>query len=119
MPSNDQLKADIAELSEKLGIDTPDTSEQNNAQMSATLKKLNTQQEAADAKAAQEAADAKAAQEAADAKAKKPEFYVLEGRAVTSKRGIRSDGDEITVNDLAGGKPALTALIKAGLVARG
>lgn len=50
---------------------------------------------------------------------KKPLFSVSKGKAVTSKRGILSDGDEIKADDLAGGKEALDAFVKSGHVAKG
>jgi hypothetical protein len=48
----------------------------------------------------------------------KASFYVKEGKAVTSKRGILSEGDEINANDLAGGKEALDAFVKSGHVVK-
>ena len=50
---------------------------------------------------------------------KKPPFSVAAGKAITSKRGILSAGDEITADDLAGGKEALSTFVKSGHVAKG
>lgn len=48
----------------------------------------------------------------------KPPFRVSKGKAITSKRGILADGDEIKAEDLAGGKEALEAFVKSGHVAK-
>lgn len=135
MPSNDQLRASIAQAAEKLGIDAPDTSEQNNAQMAETLKELNAQIEAAEAEAERAALEEKAEEDAAaaaalakveaeEAKAAEskelPPYYVPEGKAITAKGGrILSDNAEITADDLAGGQKALDAFVKSGHVAKG
>ena len=42
--------------------------------------------------------------------------YVAEGCAITTKKGIKVGGDVITAEILAGGKDALTALTKKGLI---
>ena len=55
----------------------------------------------------------------APAATKAPSFYVCDGKAVTSKRGILSDGAEIKADDLAGGAEALNAFIKSGHVVKG
>lgn len=70
--------------------------------------------EAADAKAAKEtkaAADKEAAQE-------KPLFYILPGKAITSKRGILGPGDAVTANDLSGGQETLDMRIASGHIGR-
>lgn len=48
----------------------------------------------------------------------KPSFRVSNGKAITSKRGILADGDEIKAEDLAGGKEALEAFVKSGQVTK-
>lgn len=56
-----------------------------------------------------------------EAKAKadeKPPCFVVPGKAITSKRGILADGDEIKADDLAGGKEALDAFVKSGHVGK-
>lgn len=50
---------------------------------------------------------------------KRPAFYLLERKSVTTIRGILSDGDEITPDDLVGGKQRLAELIKSGHVGKG
>ena len=74
----------------------------------------------AESKAKAEAKTAAKEAEAKEAEAtKKPPFYVEDGKALTTKRGILSDGDEIKAEDLAGGKKALTAFVKTGHVGKG
>lgn len=94
MPSNADLIKSITAVSAEIGVDAPDTEGKNNGELASILSAL----------------------KAAD---KKPAFYVKEGKAVTSKRGILSDGDEIKASDLAGGKDALEAFVKSGHVAKG
>lgn len=50
---------------------------------------------------------------------KRPPFYVCDGKAVTTLRGIIADGDEIKADDLKGGKARLAELITSGYVAKG
>ncbi|MCP4470224.1 MAG: hypothetical protein GY815_05995 [Gammaproteobacteria bacterium] len=47
---------------------------------------------------------------------KKPSFTVCMGRGITTRRGVRSDGDAVTAKDLEGGKDTLAALVKSGHV---
>ena len=42
----------------------------------------------------------------------------MAGKAITSKRGILADGDEIKAEDLAGGTEALEAFVKSGHVGK-
>lgn len=50
--------------------------------------------------------------------AEKPPYCVGERKAITTKRGILSDGDEIKADDLPGGKEALAAFVKSGHVVK-
>ena len=43
---------------------------------------------------------------------KKPPFSVAKGAAITTKRGILSNGDEIKAEDLSGGQKAIDAFVK-------
>lgn len=54
-----------------------------------------------------------------DEPVKRPPFYVKEGKALTTKRGIKSDGQEITAADLAGGEKALNRFVESGHVGKG
>lgn len=125
MPSNADIIKAIAEISEELGKDAPETEGKNNGELASILSALKAEKKEADKDLTPDAAakaGAEAKEEAATAKeeaaAKKPPFYVKEGKAVTSKRGILSDGDEIKADDLAGGKEALDAFVKSGHVVK-
>lgn len=126
MPSNTDIIKAIAEISEELGKEAPATEGKNNGELANILSALKAEKKEADKDLTPDAAakaGAQAKEEAATAKeeaaAKKPPFYVKEGKAVTSKRGILSDGDEIKADDLPGGKEALDAFVKSGHVAKG
>lgn len=125
MPSNADLIKSIAELSEALGKDAPDTEGKSNAELANIASALKAEKKKADedttpGAAANAAADAKkdAAAEKEKAAAKKPKHSVAERKAVTSKRGILSDGDEIKAEYLPGGEDTLKALIKSGHVVK-
>lgn len=134
MPSNKELQNALSEAAKVLGVDTPDTTDMKNAEMAETLKEANAEIE--DRKAEKEKVEREELEEAAkddsaaaallakkEAEEKEPEpeelppFTVAKGKALTTiKRGIRADGQEITEDDLAGGKKALTAFVKSGHV---
>ena len=131
MPSNNELIKSIAAVSAELEKDAPTTEGKNNNQLTSILSGLRTEKleapAAAEEAAAEEAAAEEAAAEEAAALAKqtvvikikkveKPPFYVMPGKALTTKRGILSNGDGIKVEDLAGGADALTAFVKSGHV---
>lgn len=116
MASNKELIEQIDALAEELG-ETVETKDLNNADLATLAKSLREKKANA---GAEDAANAKSEAAAAKAKeaedAKKPDFYVKEGKSVTSKRGIRADGDEVTAKDFEGGKDVLDSLIKRGIV---
>ena len=122
MPSNKDLKNSISAAAETLGVDGPDLKGKTNAEMADTLKEMNAEIESAKAEKERldrEELEAKAEKERLDreeleAKAEDdelPEFYLSKGKAITSRRGILADGDEVTANDLAGGETAVGFLI--------
>jgi hypothetical protein len=49
---------------------------------------------------------------------KKPPYYLGKKKAITTKRGILSDGEEIKAEYLSGGKKALDAFVKSGHVVK-
>ena len=74
---------------------------------------------------AKEAADAKTAatkvkkEKAAEEKAaKKPPYTIANGKAITTKRGILAEGDEIKAKDLPGGKEAIDKFVKSGHIVK-
>ena len=144
MPSNKDLKNSISAAAETLGVDGPDLKGKTNAEMADTLKEMNAEIESAKAEKERldrEELEAKAEKERLDreeleAKAEKerldreeleakaeddelPEFYLSKGKAITSRRGILADGDEVTANDLAGGENAIKAFVKSGHISKG
>jgi len=128
MPSNKQYTEEAIKLAEELGLEV-ETEGLNNEKLAALVSDLKAKKKDAERETLADKAEDDAAAAAALAKlevdeakeeeaAKKPPFYVKEGKAVTSKRGILSDGDEIKADDLAGGKAALDAFVKSGHVVK-
>lgn len=116
MPSNKDLTQQAEELAEKLGKEV-ETEGLKNAELVELVAKLRKEVEAEEAPAAEvEAEEAPAAEVEAE---EAPAFHVAEGKAITSKRGILADGDEIKATDLAGGEKALEAFIKSKHVVKG
>ncbi len=100
MASNKDLIASIISLSFAQESTAPDTEGKNNAELSAILK------------------DLKASADELEEKEPELKFYIAEGKAITSKRGILSDGDEIKEQDLPDGLEALKAFVKSGHVVK-
>jgi hypothetical protein len=99
MASNKELIVTILALALDLEIEPPEIAEKNNAQLTAILKEL------------------KASAEDPEPEPE-PKFYIVAGKAITSKRGILSDGDEIKESDLPGGLKAVKAFVKSGYVVK-
>lgn len=121
MPSNADIIKAIAEAAEAKGVDVPETEGLKNDELAdilSGLKKL----DGKEAKAAKlaEAAEAKKLEDKANAKAaaKKPPFSVAKGKAITSKRGVLAEGDEIKAEYLPGGDDAIKAFVKSGHVVK-
>lgn len=120
MASNEDLKKDILAIDANAQVDGL-----NNAQRADLLKKLkedpnylkgdgdadeNTEgvtYDEADAAEQAEVADAEPEEE------KLAPYTVAKGKAITTLRGIKSDGDEIKADDLPGGKKALDGFVKS------
>jgi hypothetical protein len=102
MASNKELITSILAVSVALAIDAPETTGKNNAELSEMLKELKVLQQA----------------EINSDSDKVPalDYVVNAGKAITSKRGILADGDEIEAKDLAGGDDALRAFVVSGHV---
>jgi hypothetical protein len=115
MPSNIDLISAIAEAAATYAIELPDTTGLNNEKLAALLSetKANGVQEA-ELKLKNDATE-KAALE----KAENPTYYLAEGKALTTLRGIKSDGEEIKVSDLPGGLDAIEAFVKGGYIVKG
>lgn len=128
MPSNKQYTEEANKLAAELGLEV-ETEGLNNEKLAALVSDLKAKKKDAeretladkaedDAAAAAALAKLEAGEVKAEKEDKKPPFYVKEGKAVTSKRGILSDGAEIKADDLAGGKEALDAFVKSGHVVK-
>lgn len=116
MASNKHLIKEIMALSLALGLEV-DPEGLNNAKLAELASDLKAKKKDADNITLADESEAKDEPEAKDTK--KPEFYVMQGKCLTSKRGLLSDGDEIKVEDLSGGLVAIKAFVKSGHVGRG
>jgi hypothetical protein len=108
MASNKDLIVSILALALAAEIDPPETENKTNAELSAILKDLKA------------SAEPEPEEKEPEPEEKEPElkFYIVAGKAITSQRGILSDGDEIKEQDLPGGLTALKAFVKSGYVVR-
>jgi hypothetical protein len=124
MPSNTDLVKAIGTISAELEKDAPETEGKNNGELANILSGLKAEKKEAEKDLTPDAgakAAAVAKEEATEAKAepaKKPPYYVMPGKCLTSKRGLLADGDEIKADDLAGGKEALDAFVESGHVGK-
>jgi hypothetical protein len=105
MASNSVLIESILGLALALGSTAPDTEGKTNAQLVIILNGL-------------KAEKAEKAPEPEPELEPEPKFYIVAGKAITSKRGILSDGDEIKESDLPGGLKAVKAFVKSGYVVK-
>ena len=94
--------------------DTEDAVTKDDAEAAAAKKQV----EAAAAKKQVEAAAAKKQAEAMQREFDKS-YCVAKGCAITSRRGMKNEGDVVTAGDLGGGKVAFDALIKLGRLVKG
>ena len=127
MPSNADLIKEAQELSTFLGLE--DTSNGlNNAQLVALISDLKAKKRdkenptSADEAEAKKKADddaAAAKKKADDDAAKKPPFYMADGKSITSKKGVLSDGDEVKAEYLNGGKKTIDQFVKSGHIKTG
>jgi hypothetical protein len=99
MASNKDLITSILAVSVALALDAPETDEKTNAELSEMLKELKVLEQA---------------KTNSDSDEDAPDYVVNAGKAITSKRGILADGDEIEAKDLAGGDDALQAFVVSG-----
>lgn len=107
MPSNKELISQVEKLSDELGLEVV-TKGLNNDELAELMSDLKAKKKYADSDDQFEP----------EAKEEKPPYYVMPGKAITSKRRILGDGDEIKADDLAGGKEALDAFVKSGHVGK-
>lgn len=122
MPSNAEYKKQAEELAAELGIEVT-TEGLNNDKLASLVSDLKAKKRDAENHTQADGqipgegqGDAEAAKAAEE---KLPPYYVKKGKALTTRRGIRSDGEEITASDLIGGKEALEGFVKSGHVGKG
>jgi hypothetical protein len=102
MASNKELIESIVEVSAALSKEAPETDKKTNAELSEMLKELKI---------------LGPGEKNSDwDKVPVLDYVVNAGKAITSKRGILADGDEIGAEDLAGGDDALQAFVVSGHV---
>jgi hypothetical protein len=104
MASNKELITAIAAICAELEIETPDTKDLNNSQLSGLLKDFKAQQPPA------ETTPGEAPEETG--------FKVMPRKAITTKRGIIAAGEKIEAKDLSGGEVAFKAFIKSKHIGR-
>ena len=125
MPSNAEITKDIEENAATLGL-TVDTSGQNNAQLATTLRDLKAKVTDAETHtAADDAAPAvvDGAEQTAMTREETPEdeapvYKVAAGVSLTSRRGVKADGDIVAAGDFIGGERVLAILITSGRVVK-
>lgn len=147
MASNAKLIEQITKNATGKGLTLPETEGKTNDELAAALKMLKSEKPVEGSPFAVQAAehlarkaaeqkvkdDAKATQKATDdaarasatpsavkpaAEAKKPPYSIAMGKAITSRRGILANGDEITPEDLAGGTKALDTFVESGHIVK-
>jgi hypothetical protein len=127
MASNKVLIESISGLALALGSTAPETEGKTNADLVIILNGLKAEkapepEPAAPVPEPKPAAPVPEPKPAASIPEQEPEpelkFYIVTGKALTSKRGILSDGDEINAEDLPDGLKALKAFVKSGYVVK-
>jgi purine-binding chemotaxis protein CheW len=115
MASNRVLIESILGLALALGSTAPETEGKTNAELVIILNGLKAEKAP---EPEPEAPDSEPEPEPEPESEPEPElkFYIVAGKALTSKRGILSDGDEINAEDLPDGLKALKAFVKSGYV---
>lgn len=103
MASNKELAAEAVELAKELGIEIT-TDGLNNKELSALVSDLKAKKKDAEL---QTQADGQEAERA-------PGVYVADGKAVTSKIGVLSEGRAVEAKHFAGGQETLDFLIERG-----
>jgi purine-binding chemotaxis protein CheW len=117
MASNRVLIESILGLALALGSTAPETEGKTNAELVIILNGLKAEKAP---EPEPEAPDSEPEPEPEPESEPEPElkFYIVAGKALTSKRGILSDGDEINAEDLPDGLKALKAFVKSGYVVK-
>lgn len=112
MPSNAKLTEEIVALAEALSIEVQ-TEGLNNSQLAELLSELKKQKEAADTPPE---GDDQPDTLPEDEEVAKPPYYVADGKAITTKKGVLDAGCEVKAQMLFGDEDALKALVKKKVV---
>lgn len=112
MPSNKSLIERVVSLSEQLGISVVNTSNLKNSELVALVSDLKIKIKDTEVGPAP-------VEDTGVGPAPEPTFYVPEGRAITSKRGILADGAEVKAEYFPGGQETLDNLVKSGHIKKG
>ena len=115
MASNKELSTAIATICAERDVKTPELEGLNNSQLSTVLKDLKMQQPLAEAPPTEAPPTEAPPTEAPKEKAK---YVVMQRKAITTKRGILSEGEEIKADDLSGGAVAFKAFVKSKHIGR-
>jgi hypothetical protein len=115
MASNRVLIESILGLALALGSTAPETEGKTNAELVIILNGLKAEKAP---EPEPEAPDSEPEPEPESEPEPELKFYIVAGKALTSKRGILSDGDEINAEDLPDGLKALKAFVKSGYVVK-
>lgn len=113
MATNNVLIAQAIAISLAASIEPPEGMEDlNNAQLAKLVNAMKKDRPDAAAKVVED--ERIAAEELANLAKKKarPPYYIAEGKALTTKRGLLGPRREIKAEDLAGGEKALKAFVK-------
>ena len=111
MPSNNTFKKEIAELAKQLGL-MINTDGLSNNKLAALVKDLRAKKKDAETETQADTAAPAPAVAKSDISRKKDGYYLCKGKAITTRRGILSNGDEIKAEDIAGGKEALDHFVE-------
>ncbi len=107
MPKNIDLIDDINALADERGESAPVTDGMSNNKLSAMLS---------DMKNPKVEAETEVEVETKTVETTHPQYYIADGKSLTTLKGIRGPGDEIKADYLADGKDGLKRHVKSGLV---
>lgn len=107
MPSKADLAKEAQDLAKELGIEIT-TEGLNHASLVSLVSDLKAKKKDADNPAAENAQAEAEAEEVVEL----PPYSVAKGKAITTKRGIRAEGDEVFASDFVGGQKILDGFVK-------
>lgn len=111
MPSNNEFKKEITKLAKELDLVIVTDGLSNN-KLAALIKDLRAKKKDAETETQADTAVSASAAAESDSSRKKDGYYLCKGKAITTRRGILSNGDEIKAEDISGGKEALDHFVE-------